>query len=710
MTTTRPILRRTLSLVLTMFALAASPVLLPAQARPQPKLPETVLFGAAYYDEYTPNDRLDQDIAMMKAAHITVVRIAESTWGTEEPEEGRFDFSHVDRVLNAMDKAEIRVIVGTPTYAVPTWLAREHPDVLAITPDGQNRYGWRQNMDITNVHFRAAAEAMIVALVDHVKDHPSVIGYQLDNETKSYRTSGPNVQAAFVAQLKQQWPDLNAFNTEFGLDYWSNRVNDWLDFPDVNGTINASLAAAFAEFQRGLVTEYLQWQSDLVHAHARPDQFVTQNFDLDWRGHSYGVQSEVNHFAAAKSLDIAGIDIYHPTQDHLTGTEIAFGGDLARSMRHGQNYLLIETEAQGFPEWLPYPGQLRLQAFSHLASGANMVEYWHWSTTNNAIETYWRGLLSQDGKPNPTYEEARTIGVDFARLGPKLVNMQKHNRIAMYVSNRALTAFDSFKFGGGSKNAYNDVVRPFYDALYRINAEVDFVDPSTTDLSPYKLIVVPALYAATDAELRRLNEFAKAGGHVFYTFKSGFSDENVKVRHSDQPGILNESAGVTYNQFTLPEDVSLTGDPYHVGAQGNQARWWMELLTPTTATVVARYQHPAWGHYAAITRNVYGSGEVTYLGFMPSDVLAEKLMTEAVARAGLSTPAQQAHFPLIVRSGTLHDGHVVHYLLNYSSESATLPYGFPAGHNLLIDAPVRSNTSLPLGPWGFAIVEEDTSR
>lgn len=700
-------IQRCLLTALALSSFATSPVRLASQASSAVKLPDTILFGAAYYEEYTPTDRLDKDVAMMKAAHISVVRIAESTWGTEEPQDGKFDFSHIDRVLAAMDKAGIKVIVGTPTYAVPTWLAREHPDVLAITPDGHGRYGARQNMDITNAHFRAAAEAMIVALVDHVKDHPSVIGYQLDNETKSYRTSGPDVQAAFVAQLKKQWPDLNAFNKEFGLDYWSNRVNDWRDFPDVNGTINASLADAFAEFQRGLVTDYLAWQSNLVHRRARSDQFVTQNFDLDWRGFSYGVQTQVNHFAAAKSLDVAGIDIYHPTQDRLTGTEIAFGGDLTRSLRHGQNYLLIETEAQGFPEWLPYKGQLRLQAFSHLASGANMVEYWHWSTTNNAIETYWRGLLSQDGESNPTYEEARTIGADLARLGPKLVNMKKQNRIAIYVSNQALTAFDSFKFGWASRNTYNDVLRPFYDALYRNNAEVDFIDPSTTDLSQYKLIIVPALYAASDAELRRLNDFAHAGGHVFYTFKSGFSDENVKVRSTKQPGLLAESAGVTYNQFTLPENVSLEGDPYHAGAQANQTKWWMELLTPTTATVLARYQHPVWGSYAAITRNRYGSGEVTYLGFMPSDALIEKLMMEQVQRAGLSTPAQQAHFPMIVRSGVLNNGHAVHYLLNYSPEPASVPYGFGSGRDLLTGGPVKGSATVPLGPWGAAIVEED---
>jgi beta-galactosidase len=111
-------------------------------------LPDTILFGVAYYDEYTPTDRVEEDARMMQAAGITVVRIAESTWGTLEPQPGVFDFSHVDRTLAAMHRHGIKVIVGTPTYAVPTWLARQHPNVLVVTPKGRAEYGWRQNMDI----------------------------------------------------------------------------------------------------------------------------------------------------------------------------------------------------------------------------------------------------------------------------------------------------------------------------------------------------------------------------------------------------------------------------------------------------------------------------------------------------------------------------------------------------------------------------------
>jgi beta-galactosidase len=680
--------------------LLSATALVSAAGTPAPA--RQILFGAAYYEEYAPYDRLDADIAMMKAAHINVVRIGESTWGTMEPSPGVFDFSHLDRVLRAIEKAGISVIVGTPTYAIPTWLARQHPDVLVSTSKGKALYGPRQNMDITHPEFLAAAERTIRAMITHVKDSPAVIGYQLDNETKSYDVSGPRAQAGFVAAMRSRFGSLDTLNKAFGLDYWSNRINAWEDFPSTDGAINASLSSAYAEYQRSLVTNYLAWQAGIVRQIKRPDQFVTQNFDMDWRGYSFGIQSAVDHFAAAGALDIAGIDIYHKTQDELTGAEIAFGGDLARSMKGGRNYLVIETQAQGFPDWTPYPGQLRLQAFSHLASGANMLEYWHWGTTSNAIETYWRGLLAQDYLPNPTYREAATIGADLARLGPKLVDLKKHNRVAVYFSNRALTAFDAFRFGG----SYNDVLRPFYDALYRMNVETDFVDPSVEDLSAYKLIVVPALYAATDAELHRLATFASNGGHLVVTFRSGFSDENVKVRSGPQPGLLAEMVGASYSQFTLPKNVALRGELPDLDAGDRAVRWWMELLTPTTATVLARYDHPEWGDYAAITRNTYGTGEVTYIGCMPSDAIVSAVLGQAIERAGLKGPAQSLRWPIVTRSGVNAQGSIIHYLLNYSAKPQPVGYPFGSGTELLTTAPVAAGSTLLLQPWGVAIIEE----
>ena len=120
-----------------------------------------LLYGAAYYDEYMPYDRLAEDIRLMKQAGMNLVRIAESTWSTWEPQDGVYDFYHLDRVLDAMEQADIAVIVGTPTYAFPTWLAKAHPQVLAQTAAGKERYGRRQNMDILSPAYRFYAERII---------------------------------------------------------------------------------------------------------------------------------------------------------------------------------------------------------------------------------------------------------------------------------------------------------------------------------------------------------------------------------------------------------------------------------------------------------------------------------------------------------------------------------------------------------------------
>lgn len=680
---------------------ATCSILFSVQAKSQDvdRTPQSILYGVSYYDEYTPVDRIDEDFRLMREANITVVRIAESTWGTLEPQPGVFNFSHVDRMLSAAQRHGIKIIVGTPTYAIPTWLAREHPDVLVTRPEGQARFGYRQNMDITNPHYRAAAKRVIENLIAHVADHPTVIGYQVDNETKAYGTSGPNVQAAFVKAMQEKWGSLDALNKAWGLDYWSNRVNRWEDFPSTTGTMNASVRNAFAEFQRGLVTEFLAWQTELVREHARDDQFVTQNFDLGWLNTSYGLQPEVNHWKAAVPLNVAGIDIYHPTQDGLTGAEIAFGGDLARSLKAGASYYVIETQAQGWVQWVPYPGQLRLQAFSHLASGANMVAYWHWATTSNAVETYWRGLLTQDYQPNELYHAAKDIGADIKRLGPKLADLKKSNEVAIYVSNRAQSAFDSFKLPGNIE--YNQVMRPFYDALYRRNIEADVISPDgDADLSNYKMIVVPALYAASDEEIARLNAFAEAGGHLVYTFKSGFSNENTQVRYATQPGAIAQAAGVNYQLFTEPKGVKIGSELYGLSGKDLEARWWMEFLTPTTAEVIARFEHHSWPDYAAITRNAYGKGEVTYIGFMPSDALIEGLLTDTAKRAGVVWP-DAARFPLIVRSGTLTNGNRVRYLLNYSREKQNIPAELADGTDLL----TGRQAAPTIDPWGVAILE-----
>ena len=674
-----------------------------------------LLYGAAYYDEYMPYDRLDKDVEMMKKAGINTVRIAESTWSTCEPQPGVFDFSHVERVMDAMEEAGINVIIGTPTYAVPTWMVKAHPDVLAETVRGRGIYGARQIMDITHPVYLFYAERVIRELMKLTAHRKCVIGFQLDNETKYYGTAGKNVQEQFVKYIREKFhDDLDALNYEFGLDYWSNRINAWEDFPDVRGTINGSLGAEFEKFQRTLVDKFLGWQADIVNEYRREDQFVTHNLDFEWRGYSYGIQPYVNHLHASQCLTIAGTDIYHPTQDDLTGAEIAFGGDLIRSLKQ-DNYLVIETEAQGFPGWTPYKGQLRLQAYSHLASGANSVMYWHWHSIHNACETYWKGILSHDFQENATYREACIIGNEFARLGKHLVNLKKKNEVAVLVSNEALTALNWFRIqeqapGADAKSIYyNDVMRWMYDTLYHMNIECDFIWPESENLDQYKAIIVPALYAAPDELLIRLNQYVENGGTLIASFKTAFANENVKVSHEVQPHILSNCFGVHYDQFTFPKNVGLTGEVIlkKTDQKGNAhpaANVFMELLVSEGAEVLASYEHYNWKDYAAITRNHYGKGQAVYIGCMTDEETLKSVYKAVLPEAGVEIP--EYHYPIIVRKGLNDLGKTVCYFLNYSGMELEMPYDYKNGIELLENTAVENGTALQMPAWGVKIVEE----
>ena len=671
-----------------------------------------LLYGAAYYDEYMPYDRLQQDVAMMKKAGINTVRIAESTWSTCEPQEGVFDFSHVERVMDAMEEAGINVIIGTPTYAIPTWMVKSHPDVMAETVKGRGIYGARQIMDITHPVYRFYAERVIRKLMECTAHRKCVIGFQVDNETKYYGTAGKNVQEKFVKYLRKKFNnDLDAMNYEFGLDYWSNRINAWEDFPDVRGTINGSLGAEFEKFQRTLVDEFLSWQADIVNEYRREDQFITHNFDFEWRGYSYGVQPDVNHYHAAKALTIAGTDIYHPTQDDLTGAEIAFGGDMTRSLKR-DNYLVLETEAQGYPGWTPYKGQLRLQAYSHLASGANSVMYWHWHSIHNSFETYWRGLLSHDMQENAPYREACIIGNEFSRLGSHLVNLKKKNEVAILVSNEALTALKWFGIeataAGDHGIGYNDVVRWLYDTLFKMNIECDFVWPESDNLDQYKAIFVPALYAAPDELLEKLKQYTANGGTLVATFKTAFANENVKVSHEMQPHILSNCFGISYQQFTFPKNTGLSGSIINGIAKGAdeeaEAKVFMELLMPQEAEVLASYDHYNWKEYAAITKNHYRKGTAIYIGCMTDDNTLKAVLTEAFNSAEVEIP--EYSWPVIVRKGTNDLGKCVRYILNYSAEAQNVVYHGADGTELFSEESVQDGESITVLPWNLKIVEE----
>lgn len=665
---------------------------------------DKLLFGAAYYPEYMPEDRLEEDMELLTQAGFNLIRVAESTWSTWEPREGEFDFSLLHRVLDAAGRHGLSVIVGTPTYAIPPWLARKYPDILSDTHSGPCRYGPRQNFDLTHPGYRFHAERIIRRLMQAVQGYDCVIGFQLDNETKPYDTCSPRAQHMFKERLQEKFGTVEALNETMGLTYWSNALGSWDDLPDVRGTINGSFGAEYHAFQRQLVTDFLLWQRSIVDEYRRPDQFVTHNFDFEWRGYSFGLQPDVDQFAAARAVTIAGCDIYHKSESELTGAEIAFGGAVARALKK-DNYLVLETQAQGNFSWLPYPGQLRLQAFSHLSSGADCVEYWHWHSIHNAIESYWKGVLSHDLTPGETYREAASIGRDFRRLSPRLIHLKKKNRVAVMVSNRSLSGLQWFPTcppGETPDKTYSDYLRWLCDSLYRLNVEYDVISDETRDFSGYDLLVLPVLYSATDDLLQAVEGYVKAGGHLLCSFRSGFSDEHLKIYHDRQPHILHRCLGLRYDRFTRPSDVTLASEVVPLPTNTHVTDW-MELPELDGAEAVCTYRHPAWGGLPAVTVNRFGAGAAAYLAacFDPGGL--DAVLGYLLPRLGIPVP--DLRFPIIKKGGVNTQNRRIEYIFNYSGDAREAVFPHPAGTELLSDQPVAENAPVTLTSWGVAILE-----
>lgn len=706
------------------FLLGVLPACARAQTPPPGAVLPTVLYGAAYYNEYMPADlqpgRLEKDIALMKQADISVVRMGESTWSLWEPEDGRFEYAWMDRVVDAMGKAGIKVIMGTPTYSMPTWMAKAHPEFYARPLGGAEvRYGMRQNIDFDNPKFRFYAERVITNLVSHYKDNPAVIGWQIDNETGANGASNDDVFTGFVTHLKQKFGTPEALNKAWLLNYWGQDVNNWADMPQRDNATSTGYKLEWSRWQQMRVTNYLAFQAALVRRSRRPDQFVTQDYGSM-------MKLDVNEYEVAKTLDVVANNPYHGTQDHMDGAWQALQGDFSRSLKH-QNFLVTETNAQTLGwdsagQFPPYDGQLRLDVYTDVSSGANMVEYWHWHSIHSGQETYWKGVLSHDLEPNRAYAEVSRTAHELAEIGPKIVDLKIANQVAILYSVDSSNGISFMPFErqqqlgwepGKAAGSYNGVLSQLHKSLYQANVGTDFVFPEEIEsgsakLSQYKLLIVPALYVADDALLKKISDYVHDGGHVLMTFKSGFTNENSAVRWELAPGPLRQAAGFTYQEFSnLEHPLSLKGDPFHVGVDNDKVMDWAEFLQPTTAKPLAFYDHPFFGRWPAITRNGFGSGTLTYEGTMLSDALQEAVVLDTLRTAGVD--AHDAALPASLRAkhGVNREGHRIHFFLNYSSVPVSFSYGYAKAHDLLRNTAVAPRSTVAVGAWDLALLEED---
>ncbi|WP_326794155.1 beta-galactosidase [Streptomyces sp. NBC_01808] len=617
-----------------------------------------VRLGAAYYREYQPYERLEADLDLMARTGLTLIRVGESVWSTWEPEDGVFDLDWLRPVLDGAHERGIAVLLGTPTYAVPPWLQRKHPELAVRLRSGRRvPWGARQEADFTSPVFRRHAERVVRRVVGRYAGHPAVAGYQVDNEPGLHLMHNPEVFAGFVARLKECYGSVDVLNERWGLTYWSHRIGSWEELWPPEGNTTPSYDLAWRRYQADLTTEFIAWQAGLVRELARPGQYVTTCVAY--------TRPAVDDVSLNGALDVASANVYYATQDELALPDAGrrhdggwFGqgvwqlyqaADRARGSRQAP-FHVTETGAttiggahQNHP---PYAGQLRQAAWALVARGAREVAYWHWHTLHFGHETYWGGLLGHSLRPGRILAEAARIARELAAADGALDGLVPDADVTLLRSVESDWAFQHqppLAFTGTYEpdpRSYTRITGAFYKGFFDAGRQVDVLSvpqlPGTAEelARERPVLVAPALYATGDTTLALLDGYARAGGHLMLTFRSGYADEEARARAEVAPGPLRAAAGVHYAEYSsLREPVPVRaagpgGTTRRTGFRlppGARATAWADGLVPAGAEPLAWYEHPHFGRWPAATTHRYGAGRVTYVGTLPDSAFAAAL-------------------------------------------------------------------------------------
>ncbi|MFE0458837.1 beta-galactosidase [Kitasatospora sp. NPDC058965] len=702
-------------------------------------LPPRVLFGAAYYPEYQPYDRLEEDLDLMAEARFTVIRVGESVWSTWEPEDGRFDLDWLQPALDAAHERGISVVLGTPTYAVPPWLARHYPEIATERSTGQ-RMGWggRQEADFTHAAFRFHAERVVRAVLARYAYHPAVIGYQVDNEPGLHLPHNHGVFQRFVDHLRHAYGDVATLNREWGLVHWSHRLTDWADLWTPDRNQQPQYDVAWRAFQARQVTEFIAWQATIVREYARPDQFVTTCL-------AYG-HPAVEDDELTDALDVTAGNPYYDMQDALalpdptpdgheqqwktTGVWALYqSADRIYSSRQ-EPFLLTETNAQaisGTSDNRPaFDGQWRQAAWAFVARGARMIEYWHWHTLHFGAETYWGGVLPHSGRPGRVYAELAGLGGEFETAGALVAGLEPDADLAVLYSMPSKWLMQTYPplarpDGSPDPASYHRLLDPFYRGAFEAGRQVRILHTRqlhdarvgrqgvAPDLAAQRhpVLVVPALYLAEDSMLDWLAAYARSGGHLVLGPRTGYADHEARARHETAPPRLSAAAGVRYDEFSnlsAPLPVRPAPGSELTLPRDATATHWVEGLTTTDATVLAAYEHPHFGRWPAVTTRRHGAGRITYVGTAPGRSFARAL-AEWLAPAPVSG-WRDLPVSVTATTGTAADGRRVHVVHNWSRQPAELRTPVDLA-DVLDGSALPAGTTVHLGAWDVRVFVAD---
>lgn len=661
--------------------------------------------GVDYYPEHRSRDMWESDAKLMQDAGFNTVRMAEFAWVFLEPEEGRFEFGWLDDALEILGRHGIQAILGTPTAAMPAWVARKYPEVMAMQTNGQRiTWGVRRNNCFTSGAYRLLSERVTRALAEHYKDAPGVIGWQTDNEFgHPYGCYCDSCRADFQDWLRARYTTLDALNVAWGTQFWGQIYHTWgeIALPTDVATCNPGLCLDWRRWNSWLNARFQRDQARILRD-VCPHHFITHNF--------MGLFKDLNYYDLAADLDFVSWDNYPVWGAPEFHFDAGAAADVMRGLKRRNFWIMEQTAGPG--GWgamgrNPRPGEIRQIAYQQLAHGADGQIWFRWDTCAVGREQYWHGLIGHDNKPLRRYREAAQVAGEYHRLAPHLEGTTVRPPIAMIYDYETIWAFDiqpayvGGPFSPAQSNNFHNAMRRYYRALTRAGLNVDMIPPDA-DFSTYKVVLAPHLYILPDALAQRLNDFARAGGILVTDGRSGVKDEFSRCHNRTLPGLLSDALGIVIEEYeALAPDMK-----YGVAGRGEMAGAytaveWADWVTPVTAETLAGFDPWHMASFAALTRNRFGRGLGYYVGAnMAEDAFYDALIAEVTRQAGIApVVAPPAGVEASVREG---DGKRLLFLINHTE--ATQIVNVPAGKRELL-AGATTTSTLELGRYDVAVIQ-----
>lgn len=573
------------------------------EAHPNWPGPGKLFVGTCYQPIDRTPQQIDRDIAIMKHAGFNVVRMGDLSWDSFEPEQGKFTFEWFDSIMDKMHAAGIHVILDIPGLPAPIWLHRKYPGVDIIAQNGTRLPPAERYMDdISDPDYAREVSIMADALTKRYAHHPALIAVGYDNEIgNGYMSYSEADRERFIQWLKKKYGTITALNKAWATQRWSRRLNRFedVDLPLADGPGPSERYLDLHRYWSDVTVERLN-ELDAIRQRNMPDIPSISNLwdTAPRRGFDY--------LSTYKSYVSYGAEGFYPG-DPISGAlgALMTKGDLSTPIWFNE----FTAGGGGF---YGAPGRSRMYAYLGLMMGAQGILAWTFNSHLGGEEQALFGLLNHDGTPSWKVDEFARIAAEFKQLSKYGFPRSTHPKVAIAYS------FDSFidSHPNGPSNttlqyfkpSYTDQVQGAFEPFFRDNIDTAIINIGHDDLTPYKLVVVPADYVMDQASASALRSYVKNGGTVLMTAYSAKVDEHGQWFDTPLPGRLSDVFGLKTNAFYDSPALQFELDGKTV--KTNVRRY--EVLEPSTAAVVATFTNLP-GHLPALTMNRFGKGKALYL-------------------------------------------------------------------------------------------------